>query len=272
MPRSPSSSARARRFVAASLLLVAGAAPAAARAQGDGPGVARRVAERMESPRGVRAYTLVQRVSGFPVTLVHERRDEARGGGWTVRPVLAEGRTLVALSARDQATLQARLPDFLREHAGRFRYERADTLRGRAVHVVWVEEAAVAGGAGARHTFWVDAAEHVPLRVVVEGRVIDAAGRPEPVASSTDLLDWRAAGGGLYLPFRTRTRIRNSSMLPPRPMAEEMRAGLDSLRARPALSADARARYDALARLLDGVLERGALELETEVREVRVEN
>jgi hypothetical protein len=272
---------RLRTLPLAAALIAAAALPARAQARPDAAQVVREMAERAERElRGVRGYTVAETVSGSPATLHFIRRDG--GAGWAVRPALGRGEAAspaVALAVRDLAQWQANLPALLREHADRFRYLRADTLRGRPVHVVATDDGALAlGGAPTgsarptRATFWVDADARVPLRVELRGEVVDAAGRREPSASTLDFSDYRATPGAPTLPFRTVLVMEQSSMVPPRAMAEEMRAGLDRIRARPGLAPAERARYDALARMVDAAIERGALELEVDVRQVLPEN
>lgn len=255
----------------AAALLAAAHAPATA--QGDAARVVRAVVEQAErTARPGRVLTVEQSVSGFAMTLRLVREGTGRRGRWTADAELGRGATALTLAARDLAAWQMALPDLLRDHADRFRYVRADTVAGRAVHVLAAERFPAPGGAAtdsSRAVFWIDAARLLPLRVELRGEVLDALGRPEPVATTLDLADYRDVGG-VPLPFRSVIRMARTGMLPPPAALRQLRAALDTLLARPATDAARREALQAQARMLDAALERGVMELEVVVWEARV--
>jgi hypothetical protein len=259
------------RLAAALLLALLAAAPAAA--QGDAARVARAAAEQAE--RGAREgerIVVEQSVSGFPVTLRLAREGSGSRGRWAADAQLGRGAGALALAARDLAVWQLGLPALLREHADRFRLLRVETVAGRRAHVLSAAQlpAPGAGGDSARATLWIDTERLVPLRVELRGTVVDALGRPEPVATTMELADHRPVGGAL-LPFRSVVRMERTGMLPPRESLRQLRAGVDTLLARPSTPAARRESLRAQGRMLDAALHRGVMELEIAVRTARVE-
>lgn len=258
----------------AALLFLAALSAVPATAQDDAARVVRAVVEQAErNGREGRVLTVEQSVSGFPMTLRLVREGTGRTERWTAAAELGRGTGALALAARDLAAWQMGLPDLLRDHAARFRYVRGDTVAGRAVHVLTAERLPAPGGAAAdssRTVFWIDAARLVPLRVELRGEVLNALGRPEPVATTLDLADYRDVGG-VPLPFRSVIRMARTGMLPPPVALRQLRAAVDTLLARPGTDAARRQALRARARMLDTALERGVMELEVIVREARVE-
>lgn len=188
-------------------------APSALRAQSGKDVVNGMLAEYERRIANVTNYTLVQEVTGMPVTMYFEKITVDGRPVFALRQVTVGQQTIS--NAEDKAAehdLYGELPKI----ADRATVTGRETVDGRAVHVIAVEnmEDLRLGQGGMpdnvqftprRATLFVDTKLSVPRRVILEGQM-RTQDQTSDVTATTDLLDYRETQGMLH-PFHTRTQI-----------------------------------------------------------------
>jgi hypothetical protein len=259
------------------LLLGIALAPASLAGQSAAEVFTRMLAEQDRRAAGVENYTVVQEVMGQVVTTYLVKDASGPHAIFRAQHTQVEGMGMAAVREAEDvsADLWADLPSL----GAQARYLRRETRDGRAVHVVEVPDLGrtaafrnarqAAGGELEirKGTFFVDAEQWVPRRLVFEGRMTT----PQKTANVTmtmDLQDYREVDGLLH-PFRTIVRVDGMVSPEDRARYAEMKKQLDELppAQRQMMENMMKGQLAQLERMMG---DDGSMNFESTVREVRV--
>jgi hypothetical protein len=195
---------------------LAAAVPQAAHAQVTAARIAEQAAQRWEQRlRDVRNFTVTQSAVGAEMVIYAERApgSTAAAPAWRSKAWVRQANGTLTPARTAAAPFAAAQSRLFRDNAARFRFVDTRMLEGKQVHVLTLTGAAATadvvpgmplGGSaaersGAQATYFIDAAELVPLRVEL---TMGSGGGPNAFKIVLAFSDYRSTGG-LLLPYRT---------------------------------------------------------------------
>lgn len=205
---------RSGRVLTATFLL--GLAPASLTGQSAADVFSRMLAEQDRRAARVENYTLVQEVMGMTMTIYMVKEMVGSHAVFHARDTKIDGMTgsqQFQVPADVSSDLYSELPTL----GAQARYVKRDAIEGKAVHVVEIPDLSKARAfqnanqpsdarfEPGRGTFFVDAEQWVPRRMIIEGTVT-REGKTSDVTMTMDLQDYREVEGLLH-PFRTTVRV-----------------------------------------------------------------